>query len=100
MKKHVGMYFRFRAMCMLKGGETFEKIAQGLPKAIEELEIEIEKLREYSPKLADEAYAIINDIKPFLTKYKEADKSNMVLFSRSQGIYFGRFDLKRDQSRK
>jgi len=100
MKKHVGMYFRFRAMCMLKGGETFEKIAQGLPKAIEELEIEIEKLRKYSQKLADEAYAIINDVKPFLIKYKEADKSNIELFSETLGICFGRFDLKRDQSKK
>ncbi|NLO74623.1 MAG: hypothetical protein GX100_11035 [candidate division WS1 bacterium] len=93
MQKHLAMYFRFRAMCMLKAGEAFERMAQALPAAIEELKTEAEGLRAHSAELADQSLMILDEIQPFLERREQAGASADFGFSHTMGTCFGRYDL-------
>lgn len=93
MQKHLAMYFRFRDMCMLKAGEVFERMAEGLPAAIAELKTEAERLRLYSPELADQSLKIVGEIQAFLDRWEQAGRSVRHRFSHTMGMGFGRFDL-------
>jgi hypothetical protein len=92
MQKHLAMYFRFRGMCMLKAGDVYERMAEGLPAAISELQTEAERLYPYSPDLAEQSLKILEEIQPFLDRWEQAGRSTRHGFSHTMGMGFGRFD--------